>query len=185
MSDLNELNVGPRWYIVYTRTGYENKVKLSIERVVENRNLSDVIFDVKIPVVTSTTTDAKGREKIVEEKVYPNYVFVKMVMNDSTWHAIRPISGVAGFVGPGARPVPLTDEEVREANLEGNANSEGVSTVDSYQVGDEVEIVDGFFKGQVVKLIEISEDGNTVTVMVSTANREMAVVFDINNIKKI
>ena len=157
MSDLNELNVGPRWYIVYTRTGYENKVKLSIERIVENRNLSDVIFD----------------------------GFVKMVMNDSTWHAIRPISGVAGFVGPGARPVPLTDEEVREANLEGNANSEGVSTVDSYQVGDEVEIVDGFFKGQGVKLIEISEDGNTVTVMVSTANREMAVVFDINNIKKI
>ena len=179
MSDLNELNVGPRWYIVYTRTGYENKVKLSIERVVENRNLSDVIFDVKIPVITSVTTDAKGREKTVEDKIYPNYVFVKMVMNDSTWHAIRPISGVAGFVGPGARPVPLTDEEVREANLE------GVIAVETYQIGDEVEITDGFLAGHKGKLGEISEDGNEVTVIVSTIGREMPVSLDVKSIKKI
>lgn len=177
MSDLNELNVGPRWYIIHTRTGYENKVKLSIERVVENRNLSDVIFEVKIPVTTSTTTDSKGREKIVEEKIYPNYVFVKMIMNDSTWHAIRPINGVASFVGPGARPVPLTDEEVR--------NLEGIVTVEAYQIGDEVEITDGFFKGKTGKIGEISEDGNVVTVIILNINNELAVSCDVNIIKKI
>lgn len=179
MSDFNELNVGPRWYIAHTYTGYENKVKATIERVVANRNLSDVIFDVKIPVTTSTTIDAKGREKIVEEKVYPSYVFVKMVMNDETWHIIRNISGVTGFVGPGSRPVPLTDEEALAICVEEQIKLE------AFQIGDEVEIIDGFLTGHKGTISEISEDQSEVTVIVSTIGREMPVNMDAKAIKKV
>ena len=136
MSDFNELNVGPKWYIVHTYTGYENKVKATIEKVVVNRNLSDVIFDVKIPVVPTVVTNAKGEEKIVEEKLYPSYVFVKMVMNDETWHVVRNISGVTGFVGPGSRPVPLSDEEALAISVEEQVK------LDAFQIGDEVEIIE-------------------------------------------
>ena len=179
MSDFNELNVGPRWYIAHTYTGYENKVKATIERVVANRNLSDVIFDVKIPVTTSTTIDSKGREKIVEEKIYPSYVFVKMVMNDETWHVIRNISGVTGFVGPGSRPVPLTDEEALSIAVEEQVK------LDAFKVGDEVEIIDGFLTGHKGTISEISEDASEVTVIVSTIGREMPVNMDAKAIKKV
>ncbi len=179
MSDFNELNVGPRWYIAHTYTGYENKVKATIERVVANRNLSDVIFDVKIPVTTSTTVDSKGREKIVEEKIYPSYVFVKMVMNDETWHIIRNISGVTGFVGPGSRPVPLTDEEALAIAVEEQVK------LDAFKIGDEVEIIDGFLTGHKGTISEISEDASEVTVIVSTIGREMPVNMDAKAIKKV
>lgn len=179
MSDFNELNVGPRWYIAHTYTGYENKVKATIERVVANRNLSDVIFDVKIPVTTSTTVDSKGKEKIVEEKIYPSYVFVKMVMNDETWHIIRNISGVTGFVGPGSRPVPLTDEEALSIAIEEQVK------IDAFKIGDEVEIIDGFLTGHKGTISEISEDASEVTVIVSTIGREMPVNMDAKAIKKV
>jgi len=178
MSDFNELNVGPRWYVVHTYTGYENKVKTTIEKAVENRNLSDLIFDVKIPVITSTTTDSKGREKIVEEKIFPAYVFVKMVMNDETWHVVRNISGVTGFVGPGSRPVPLTDEEAMAIAVEEKVE------LNAFNIGDEVEIIDGFLSGHSGKISEISEDSQEVTVIVSSIGREMPVSLDAKAIKK-
>ena len=177
MSDFNELNVGPRWYVVHTYTGYENKVKATIEKTVEIRNLSHLIFDVQIPVITSTTVDAKGKEKIVEEKIYPSYVFVKMVMNDESWHAIRNISGVTGFVGPGSRPVPLSDEEALAISVEAKVEF-------SFQIGDEVEIIDGFLSGHSGKISEISEDSSEVTVIVSSIGREMPVSLDAKAIKK-
>ena len=145
MSDFNELNVGPKWYVAHTYTGYENKVKTTIEKIVENRkSLSDLIFDVKVPVVTSVTTDAKGREKTVEEKLFPAYVFIKMVMNDETWHIIRNISGVTGFVGPGSKPVPLSDEEALAIAVEEKAE------VQSFNIGDEVYV--GVEKNLIIKL---------------------------------
>ena len=179
MSDFNELNVGPKWYIVHTYTGYENKVKATIEKVVTNRNLSDVIFDVKIPVVPTVVTNAKGEEKIVEEKLYPSYVFVKMVMNDETWHVVRNISGVTGFVGPGSRPVPLTDEEALAIAVEEQVK------LDAIKIGDEVEIIDGFLTGHKGVVSEISEDASEVTVIVSTIGREMPVNLDAKAIKKV
>ena len=178
MSDFNELNVGPRWYVVHTYTGYENKVKATIEKAVEYRNLQNLIFDVKIPVITSTTVDSKGKEKIVEEKIFPAYVFVKMVMNDETWHVVRNISGVTGFVGPGSRPVPLSDEEALAIEVEAKVE------LNAFNIGDEVEIIDGFFAGQVGKISEISEDSHEVTVIVSTYGREMPVSLDAKAIKK-
>lgn len=178
MSDFNELNQGPKWYVVHTYTGYENKVKATIEKAVEYRNLSDLIFDVKIPVVTSTTVDAKGKEKIVEEKLFPAYVFVKMVMNDETWHVVRNINGVTGFVGPGSRPVPLSDEEALAVAVEEKVDS------NKFNIGDEVEILDGYFVGKSGKISEISEDAQEVTVIVSSIGRDMPVSVDAKSIKK-
>ena len=178
MSDFNELNVGPRWYIIHTYTGYENKVKATIERVIANRNLSDLIFDVKIPVTTTVVTNAKGEEKIVEEKIHPSYVFIKMVMNDETWHAVRNIGGVTGFVGPGSRPVPLTDKEVLDLQVEEQIKH-------AFEIGDEVEIIDGFLTGHKGTISEMSDDASEVTVIVSTIGREMPVSLDAKAIKKI
>ncbi|MBE6664233.1 MAG: transcription termination/antitermination factor NusG [Ruminococcaceae bacterium] len=178
MSDFNELNVGPRWYIIHTYTGYENKVKATIERVITNRNLSDLIFDVKIPVTTTVVTNAKGEEKTVEEKIHPSYVFIKMVMNDETWHAVRNIGGVTGFVGPGSRPVPLTDKEVLDLQVEEQIKH-------AFEIGDEVEIIDGFLTGHKGTISEMSEDASEVTVIVSTIGREMPVSLDAKAIKKI
>ena len=178
MSDFNELNVGPRWYVVHTYTGYENKVKATIEKAIEIRNLSHLIFDVKVPVIPTVTTNSKGEEKIVEEKKFPSYVFVKMIMNDESWHVIRNISGVTGFVGPGSRPVPLTEEEALAIEIEEAA------AVDAFQIGDEVEIIDGFLAGHTGRISEISEDSSEVTVIVSSIGREMHVSLDAKAIKK-
>ncbi len=176
MSDFNELNVGPKWYVAHTYTGYENKVKAAIERAVENRNLSHLIFDVKIPVTTTVQLDSKGREKIVEEKIFPAYVFVKMVMNDESWHIVRNITGVTGFVGPGSRPVPLSDEEAMSIEVEAKVE------MDTFQIGDEVEIIDGFLTGHSGKISEIGE--SEVTVIVTTIGREMPVSLDAKSVKK-
>ncbi len=178
MSDFNELNVGPRWYVVHTYTGYENKVKATIEKAIEIRNLSHLIFDVKVPVIPTVTTNAKGEEKIVEEKKFPSYVFVKMIMNDESWHVIRNISGVTGFVGPGSRPVPLTEEEALAIEIE------EATAVDAFQIGDEVEIIDGFLAGHSGRISEISENSSEVTVIVSSIGREMPVSLDAKAIKK-
>ena len=178
MSDFNELNVGPRWYVIHTYTGYENKVKATIEKAVEIRNLSHLIFDVKVPVNTIVTTNAKGQEKIVEEKIYPSYVFIKMVMNDESWHAVRNITGVTGFVGPGSKPTPLSDEEAMAISVEEKA------VVDAFQIGDEVEIIDGFLSGHSGKISEISDESGEITVIVSSIGREMPVSLDAKAIKK-
>jgi transcriptional antiterminator NusG len=178
MSNIDEKNLGPRWYVAHTYTGYENKVKSTIERIVESRNLSHLIFDVKVPTVTTLTTDAKGNEKTVEEKLFPGYVFVKMIMNDEVWHIVRYISGVTGFVGPGSKPVPLSDEEALRISGEEKAK------VDAFAIGDEVEIIDGILTGHSGKISEIFEETGEVTVIVSSIGREMPVSLDAKCIKK-
>ena len=111
MSDINEMNVGLRWYVAHTYSGYENKVKQNLEQTVKNRGMEDVITDIRIPTETVVESDG-SRDKEVESKIMPSYVFIKMVMTDETWHIVRNITGVTGFVGPGSKPVPLTEEEV-------------------------------------------------------------------------
>ena len=179
MSDFNELNVGPKWYIIHTYTGYENKVKATIERIVANRNLSDVIFDVRVPVELVTVVNAKGVEKVVEQKRDPSYVYIKMIMNDETWHIVRHITGVTGFVGPGSRPTPIPDHDLARLNFEEQV------TLDAFKIGDEVEIIDGFLTGHKGTISEISEDQSEVTVIVSTIGREMPVSLDAKAIKKV
>ena len=110
MSDINEMNQGLRWYVAHTYSGYENKVKANLEKIVENRGLGDKIVDIRIPTEIVVESDG-GKEREVENKIFPAYVLIKMEMSDETWHIVRNIRGVTGFVGPGSKPVPLTDEE--------------------------------------------------------------------------
>ena len=175
MSDINEMNVGPRWYVAHTYSGYENKVKANIEKVVENRNLSHLIYEVNIPV--ETVIEKTGdKEKEVESKVFPGYVLVKMTMTDESWHAVRNIRGVTGFVGPGSRPTPLSDEEVEALLIE----EKRVQL--SFGVGDNVNICAGLFEGYSGVVQEISEDSKTVTVLVKRGRRDMPVELDVSQI---
>ena len=179
MSNINEMNVGPRWYVAHTYSGYENKVKANLEKLVENRGLGDVIFDICIPV--EIVTEKKGDvEKEVEHKVFPSYVYVKMVMNDETWHAVRNIQGVTGFVGPGSRPPPLSKEEVRALNLEGTVSAEETEhRVElAFAVGDNVKVISGLFEGFTGVVQAISDDLSLVTVLVKKGRRDMPVELE-------
>lgn len=176
MSDIDEMNVGPRWYVAHTYSGYESKVKANLEKIVENRGLGNMIFDIKIPVETVVEKDG-GSEKTVEVKIFPSYVFVKMVMTDASWHAVRNITGVTGFVGPGSRPTPLSEEEVERLNIE------EVKVRLSFKVGDMVEITSGLFEGSTGIVQSISEDMRTVTVLIKRGRRDMPVEMEASLIK--
>ena len=179
MSNINEKNQGPRWYVAHTYTGYENKVKDSIEKMVENRGLGHLIYDIKVPAVRENVLDENGKpvldkngeEKIVETKLFPSYVFVKMTMNDESWHVVRNITGVTGFVGPGSEPTPLTDEEIEMFNVE-------VSEEFKFKVGDKVKVISGIFLGYTGILQEISEDKKSLTVLVSTERRDIPIMLE-------
>ena len=176
MSDIDEMNVGPRWYVAHTYSGYESKVKASLEKTVENRGLGDKIFDIRIPV--ETVIEKNGDvEKTVEVKVFPSYVYIKMVMTDETWHAVRNITGVTGFVGPGSRPTPLSDAEVEALNIE------EVKVRLAVNVGDNVQIVAGLFEGYSGVVQSISDDLRNVTVLVKRGRRDMPVELEISMIK--
>lgn len=179
MSDINEMNVGPRWYVAHTYSGYENKVKTNLEKIVENRGLGDLIYDVKIPVETIVEKDGEN-EKITEVKVFPSYVLVKMTMTEESWHIVRNITGVTGFVGPGSRPTPLTDAEVEALNIE-EKRTERLS----FAIGDEVMVSDGLFEGYSGTVQAISDDQKKVTVLVKRGRRDMPVELDTVMVKLI
>lgn len=177
MSDFDEMNLGPRWYVVHTYSGYENKVKLSIEKIVENRGLGHLIYDVQIPIEKSLVSNEKGQVKEVETKIFPTYVLVKMTMTDESWHVVRNITGVTGFVGPGSKPVPLTEEEVEFFRVESKREEEF-----ALKVGKKVKLVSGAFAGYEGVLQEISEDKKQVTVLVSTGRRDIPVIVDAKDV---
>ncbi len=165
----------PLWYVVHTYSGYENKVATNIEKIVENRGLENLILAVNVPVEKVIETTEKG-EKEIERKLFPSYVLVKMVMNDETWHIIRNTTGVTGFVGPGSRPVPLTDEEVERMGVE-------VRTIEiKFAVGDNVRITDGPLSGFIGLVEEISPDLKTVKVVASLFGRETKVELATNQV---
>ena len=176
MSDIDQMNVGPRWYVAHTYSGYESKVKASLEKIVENRGLGDLIFDIRIPVETVVEVEG-GVEKTTEVKIFPCYVYIKMVMTDESWHAVRNITGVTGFVGPGSRPTPLSDAEVDALNIE------EVKVKLTFAVGDNVEIVSGLFEGYMGVVQSISEDMRNVTVLVKRGRRDMPVELEAAMIK--
>ena len=176
MSDINEMNVGPRWYVAHTYSGYENKVKASLEKIIENRGLGHMIFDIRIPV--ETVVEKNGDvEKEVEYKLMPGYVLIKMTMNEESWHAVRNITGVTGFVGPGSRPTPLTEAEVEALNIE------AVRVELKFNVGDSVSVVSGLFEGYSGIVQSISDDLKKVTVLVKKGHRDMPVELDASMIK--
>ena len=178
MSDINEMNVGLRWYVAHTYSGYENKVKTSLEKIVENRGLGNLIYDIKIPVETVVEKDG-DTEKEVEVKVFPSYVLIKMIMTEESWHAVRNITGVTGFVGPGSRPTPLSDEEVEALNID----QKRVEL--SFKEGDSVEVISGLFEGFSGVVQSISEDFKTVTVLVKKGRRDMPVELDATELRRV
>lgn len=175
MSNIDEKNLGPRWYVAHTYTGYENKVKASIEKIVENRGLGHLIYDVRVPVVTETVVNERGEEKVVETKVFPSYVLIKMTMTDASWHVVRNITGVTGFVGPGSEPTPLTDEEVEFAQVEGPQEFK-------FKLGDSIKVVSGIFEGYNGTLQEISEDKKSLVILANTGKRDIPIQVETKDV---
>jgi len=177
MSDINEMNVGPRWYVAHTYSGYENKVKANLEKIIENRGLGHMIFDIRIP--TEIVVEKNGdTEKEVELKIFPCYVYIKMIMNEESWHAVRNITGVTGFVGPGSRPTPLSEEEVAALSIE------QVQQIKlAFGVGDSVTVTNGLFTGYNGTVQAISEDLKSVTVLIKRGTRDMPVELSVNDVK--
>ena len=167
-----------RWYVVHTYSGYENTVKATIEKTVQSRQLQDQILTISIPMETVTEITDSGVSKTYDRKLYPGYVFIKMVYSDNTWHVIRNVRGVAGFVGAsGNDPIPLTDDEVYDMGVEKR------EIVVNYNVGDTVRILDGplsSFSG-IVESIEVEK--NSVSVVVSMFGRETPVEFELDQVE--
>ena len=164
------------WYVVHTYSGYENTVKTSIEKYVENRNLHDSILEISIPMETVTEITDNG-PKTVERKVFPGYVLVKMVMTDETWHLVRNVRGVTGFVGSANKPIPLTEEEVLAMGMEKH------EIVVLYNVGDHVRIVDGPLASFTGVVEEIEPEKDRVSVMVSMFGRETPVDLELDQVE--
>lgn len=170
---------GARWYVAHTYSGYENKVKTNLEKIVENRGLQNKIFDIQIPTVIEVVQDGEVTKE-VESKVFPSYVMIKMIMTDETWHVVRNITGVTGFVGPGSRPIPLSDDEVAAMGVEKPA-----TTVLTFEVGDSVKIIAGALNGFIGRVEEISEDKKKIKVMASMFGRETPVELESSSVERI
>ena len=167
-----------KWYVVHTYSGYENTVKATIEKTVESRQLQDQILAISIPLETVTEITESGVSKTYDRKLYPGYVFVKMVYSDDTWHVIRNVRGVAGFVGAsGNDPFPLTEDEVYEMGVEKR------EIVVNYVVGDTVRILDGPLSSFTGTVESIEVDKNAVSVIVSMFGRETPVEFELDQVE--
>ena len=167
-----------KWYVVHTYSGYENTVKATIEKTVQSRGLQEQILTVSIPMETVTEITDSGASKTYDRKLYPGYVFVKMVYSDNTWHAIRSVRGVAGFVGAsGEDPIPLTEDEVYEMGVEKR------EIVVNYNVGDTVRILDGPFSSFTGTVESIEVEKNSVGVVVTMFGRETSVEFELDQVE--
>lgn len=162
MADNNDA----KWYVIHTYSGYENKVATDLETIVENRGFQDLIKEITIPMETVTETKDDGSTKEVERKIFPGYVLVKMIVTDESWYVVRNIRGVTGFVGPGSKPVPLTDAEVAAIGVEKR------SVTVNYKVGDTVKVIDSPLEGYTGIVKEIDIENNSVKIVISLFGRE-------------
>ena len=165
------------WYVVHTYSGYENKVKANIEKTIENRHLEDQILEVRVPM-QDVVEMKNGAKKQVSKKLFPGYVLINMVMNDDTWYVVRNTRGVTGFVGPGSKPVPLTEEEMLPLGI----SNENV--VIDFAVGDSVVVIGGVWKDTVGMIQSINENKQCVTINVDLFGRETPVEISFTEIKK-
>ena len=167
-----------RWYVVHTYSGYENAVKTTIEKFVVGRHLEDMIVDIQIPLEKVPELTDTGAAKEVERKVFPGYVLIKMVMTDDTWHLVRNVRGVTGFVGEASnKPIPLTEDEVLALGMEKH------EVVVLYKVGDRVRINDGPLESFTGVVDEIDPEKNKVTVVVSMFGRETPVELELDQVE--
>ena len=165
------------WYVVHTYSGYENKVKANIEKTIENRHLEDEILEVRVPM-QDVVELKNGAKKQVQKKMFPGYVLINMVMNDDTWYVVRNTRGVTGFVGPGSKPVPLTDAEMRPLGI----NEENV--VVDFKEGDAVTITGGVWNDTVGVIQSMNESKQIVTINVELFGRETPVEISFAEVKK-
>ena len=167
-----------KWYVIHTYSGYENAVKTSIEKFVAGRGMEDMILRMEIPMETVTEVTDSGVTKEVERKVFPGYVLIKMVLTDETWHLVRNVRGVTGFVGTSSnKPIPLTEEEVLAMGMEKH------EIVVRYNVGDHVLIMDGPLASFTGVVEEIEPEKNRVSVMVSMFGRETPVDLELDQVE--
>ena len=166
------------WYVVHTYSGYENKVKANIEKTIENRHLEEEILEVRVPL-QDVVEMKNGAKKTVQKKMFPGYVLINMVMNDDTWYVVRNTRGVTGFVGPGSKPVPLSEDEMKNLGI----NLPKI-TID-FQVGDNVTVTSGVWKDTIGVVKAVNEAKHNVTINVDMFGRETPVEIDFSEVKKI
>jgi len=169
---------GSRWYVVHTYSGHENKVKANIEKLVENREMQDIIFEVRVPV-EEVVEIKNGKKKIKERKLFPSYVIIKMIMTDESWYLVRNTRGVTGFVGPGSKPVPLTDEEVKALGV--------IDRLPAIELvpGDTIKVKEGPFEDFIGSVESISQEKRKIKAFVSMFGRETLIELDYDQIEKV
>ncbi|MCC8101137.1 MAG: transcription termination/antitermination protein NusG [Clostridiales bacterium] len=165
------------WYVVHTYSGYENKVKANIEKTIENRHLEDQILEVRVPL-QDVVEMKNGAQRTVQKKMFPGYVLLNMVMNDDTWYVVRNTRGVTGFVGPGSKPVPLTDAEMYNLGIQSTSLS-----VD-FEEGDTVTVIGGVWKDTVGVIQSMNQAKQSVTINVELFGRETPVEISFAEIQK-
>lgn len=165
------------WYVVHTYSGYENKVKVDIEKTIENRKLQDQILEVSVPM-QDVVEIKNGVKKQVAKKMFPGYVLINMVMNDDTWYVVRNTRGVTGFVGPGSKPVPLTEDEMMNLGIK----DEGI--VVDFDLGDTVTVISGVWENTVGVIKSINEGKQSITINVDMFGRETPVELNFTEVKK-
>ena len=171
-------NVEPKWYVVHTYSGYENKVKTDLEKTIKNRELEEFFFDIVVPMEEQIEIK-DGKRKTNLKKVFPGYVLVKMIVTEESWYIVRNTRGVTGFVGSGTDPIPLTNEEIRNMGFEMT-----VVNVD-YDVNDTVRVVNGPLSSFIGTVQEINKEKNKVKVLVSMFGRETPVELEFSQVEKI
>ncbi|MBP8313195.1 MULTISPECIES: transcription termination/antitermination protein NusG [Clostridia] len=167
-----------RWYVVHTYSGYENKVKANLEKAIENRNLESLIHDIQVPM-EEVVEEKDGKRKVSLKKKFPGYVLVKMIMGDEAWYVVRNTRGVTGFVGPGSKPVPLSDDEVQ---------SMGVveTTIDiDLEIGENIRIISGPLRDSIAIIQEIILEKHKVKALVEMFGRETLAELDFNQVEKL
>ncbi len=164
------------WYVVHTYSGYENKVKANIEKTIENRGLQDQILEVSVPL-QDVIEIKNGVKKRVQKKLFPGYVLLNMIMNDDTWYVVRNTRGVTGFVGPGSKPVPLTEEEMKAMGV---ADEE---VIVDFEVGDMVTVLSGTWENYQGMVKSINEAKQTVTIGIDVFGRETPVEIDFTDVR--
>ncbi len=165
------------WYVVHTYSGYENKVKANIEKTIENRHLEEQILEVRVPM-QDVVEVKNGAKKQVSKKMFPGYVLINMVMNDDTWYVVRNTRGVTGFVGPGSKPVPLTEAEMRPLGIKAE------DVVVDFAEGDTVAVIAGVWKDTVGVIQSMNYGKQIVTINVDLFGRETPVEISFTEIKK-
>lgn len=166
------------WYVVHTYSGYENKVKANIDKAIENRHLEEEILEVRVPM-QEVAEVKNGVKKVVQKKLFPGYVLINMVMNDDTWYVVRNTRGVTGFVGPGSKPVPLTEAEMKPLGIKTDA----VSSID-FKEGDAIAVVAGVWKDTIGVVQRIDFGKQTATINVELFGRETPVEISFEEVRR-